>query len=200
MFSTLFFFFRCLNFKWNCELWQANSSSIADVFSEEPLQDFIYCASGEILPLMLCMGLFSTPVRSRLNSLPKNTPEDLWNLRLNSLLLLLIDSKMRLSHDFYINISPIKQHWGTILGTGRQWVLFNSLEKCLVWLRPSSSLPNGAWNYHSWRNYHGAQIFLHVPAQCRKLREFKVWTKTYRMSPTNLISSVLILDINKGGT
>lgn len=41
---------------------------------------------------------------------------------------------------------------------------------------------------------------LHVPAQCRKLRKCKVWTKTYRMSPTNPKSSVLLLDINKGDT
>lgn len=34
----------------------------------------------------------------------------------------------------------------------------------------------------------------------QEAQKFKVWTKTYRTSPTNLKSSVLLLNINKGDT
>lgn len=51
-------------------------------------------ASGEILPLMLCMSLFHRLQGPGLIFYVSNTPEGLQSLRQNSLLLLLIDMKM----------------------------------------------------------------------------------------------------------
>lgn len=54
----------------------------------------MYRASGEILPLMLCMSLFHRLQGPGLIFYLTNTPEDLESLWQNSLLLLLIDIKM----------------------------------------------------------------------------------------------------------
>lgn len=58
------------------------------------MRDFMYTASGEILPLMLCMSLFHRLQGPGLIFYLSNTPEDLQSLWQNSLLLLLIDIKM----------------------------------------------------------------------------------------------------------
>jgi len=62
-----------------------------------------YRASGEILPLMLCMSLLHRLKAPGLIFYISNTPEGLWSLRQSSLLLLLIDIKMWASYNLYIN-------------------------------------------------------------------------------------------------